>query len=101
MKPKPTFRTLTVTALVLVGLCFGSLLHQVISHSSVANHGKESPLTCWVCAATQHAPGNLDSESGDIATPLPVSTEVLPALPAPCLPADHRLSPPRSPPQSA
>jgi hypothetical protein len=101
MKPKPTFRTLTATALVLVGLCFGNLLHQVISHSSVANHGKESPLTCLLCAATQHASGNLDSETPDLAAPLPVSTEVPPALPAPCLPADHRLSPPRSPPQSA
>ena len=98
-RPKPLFRTLAITAIVLAGLCFGNLLHQVLSHGP--GHDRESPLTCWVCAATQHAPGNLGNDSGAIIAPSLAPTDVPQTAPAPPLSTEYHSASPRAPPHSA
>ena len=99
-RPKPILRTLFLVALVMAGLCFGNLLHQVVSHDA-EGHGNDSPLTCWVCAATHHAPGDLGSESGSIVAPSAVSTLVHPAASRIASTAERGPSSPRAPPPSA
>ena len=99
-RPRPTLRTLFLVVLVMAGLCFGNLLHQVLSHDA-EGHENDTPLSCWVCAATHHVPGDLGSESGSIATPFTVSTLLAPAEIVVVPTAECGPSSPRAPPLSA